>query len=107
MKKPQMDGWMDGSGRPANASQGRLVAGGATQHTTHSNSKHQSGNSAHTLHGDQQWRGVDAATITGGILGSQSVMRTKERESTKREKGEADPRLTSSGGRDTQSRSRE
>ena len=77
---------MDGSGRPAYASQGRLVAGGATQHTTHSNSKHQSGNSAHTLHGDQQWRGVDAATITGGILGSQSVMCTKEREREERER---------------------
>ena len=77
---------MDGSGRPAYASQGRLVAGGATQHTTHSNSKHQSGSSAHTLHGDQQWRGVDAATITGGILGSQSVMCTKEREREERER---------------------
>ena len=77
---------MDGSGRPAYASQGRLVAGGATQNTTQGNSKHQSGNSAHTLHGKQQWRGVDAATVTGGILGSQSVMRTKEREHKERER---------------------
>ena len=79
-----MDGWI----RPASICEPGKV-GGRGSHPTHNARQQQAPERqqrTHTLHGKQQRRGVDAATVTGGILGSQCVMCTKEKERKERER---------------------